>query len=128
MDDNDIVSYSFAQDSYEGEEGGSVTVTLNLNIAPSEEKVFTLQVLHIGGASMADYSGITFTDENSGKFTVTFSPSSTSQTINVTVADDDVVDPGELINIVVTDSAGIAIGSPNATSIKLRDTDATSNN
>ena len=89
--------------------------------------MFTLQVLHTGGASKDDYSGITFIDEGS-TFTVTFDTSSTSQTITVSVTDDDVVDPGESINIVVTNSAGIATGSPNATSIRFGDTDATRSN
>ena len=72
-----------------------MTVTLNLNIAPgAEAKVFTLQVLHTGGASSrtTTRSGITFIDEGS-TFTVTFDTSSTSQTITVSVTDDDVARP-----------------------------------
>ena len=45
VDDNDTLSYSFGpgQDSYSEDEGGTVSVVLNLNIVPGAEKVFTLQ-------------------------------------------------------------------------------------
>jgi hypothetical protein len=128
VDDNDTLTYSFSQDSYSGDEGGTnVEVVLNLNIAPGAEKVFTLQVLHGGGASTADYSlsGITLDDQS--KFQLTFDANDTSKTITVDIADGDGLDPGESISFVVIDAAGVQAGSPSATEVRFTDTEQSGN-
>ena len=128
VDDNDTLTYSFGQDSYSEDEGGTVSVVLNLNIVPGAEKVFTLQVLHGGGASTADYSlsGITLDDRS--RFQLTFQANETSETISVVIEDDDGLDPGESISFVVIDAAGITPGSPSGTEVRFTDTEPPASN
>ena len=128
VDDNDTLTYSFADDSYSGDEGTNVSVVLNLNIVPGAEKVFTLQVLHGGGASTADYSlsGITLDDRS--RFQLTFQANETSETISVVIEDDDGLDPGESISFVVIDAAGITPGIPSGTEVRFTDTEPPASN
>ena len=128
VDDNDTLTYSFAQDEYLGDEDGIVTVVLNLNIAPGAEKVFTLQVLHGGGASLADYSLSGITLDPQSKFQLTFGESETSKTITVDITASDGLDPGESISFVVINAVGVQSGSPSATEVRFTDTEPPTDN
>ena len=124
VDDNDTLTYSFAQDSYSGDEGGNVTVLLDLNIEPGEVKEFTLQVLHGGGASSADYDVENHPpDPESSKFQLTFAANEKRKAISVAITASDGLDPGESISFVVIDAVGVKAGSPSATEVKFVDTE-----
>ena len=112
VDDNDTLTYSFAQDEYSGDEGGpAVTVLLDLNIEPGEVKEFTLQVLHGGGASSADYDVENHPpDPESSKFQLTFAANekrSRRSAWRITASDG--LDPGESISFVVIDAVGVKV-------------------
>ena len=88
-DDDPEVKVSFGADRYAAAEGGSVTVTVNLDADP--ERTVVIPVTHTAraGATSADYSGV--------PANVTFDAGETAKEITFTATQDDIDDDGETV-------------------------------
>ena len=120
--DNDVpeVNVYFEQDTYSATENSSVTVKLKLSAAPERNLTITLTPENLGGALVADYSGI--------PAIVAFGPTDTEKTFSFTAADDSTDDDDESVKITLdtTDtrvSFGDANGNNAATTINITDDD-----
>ncbi len=111
------VSISFAEDAYEVDEGGSVTVTVNLSEDPDREVQVPITVAPQGGATAADYSGVP--DH------VTFGPGETTATFTVSATDDvtDDDDEGLLVGFGPL-PASVTAGDTTAATVSITDDDA----
>ena len=88
-DDAPSVVVSFAQDAYTVAEGSSVTVAVELDVAPEREVVIPLVATNQGGATSADYGTL--------PTSVTFSATETAKTFTFTATDDSADDDGESV-------------------------------
>ena len=88
-DDAPSVVVSFAQDAYTVAEGSSVTVAVELDVAPEREVVIPLVATNQGGATSADYGTL--------PTSVTFSATETAKTFTFTATDDSADDDGERV-------------------------------
>ena len=110
---------SFEQDAYTVAEGSSVTVAVELDVAPEREVVIPLVAANQGGASSSDYGTL--------PTSVTFSATETAKTFTFTATDDSTDDDGESVLFTFgTLPGGVSEGSTNETVISITDDDVPS--
>ena len=86
------VSVGFGAAGYTAAEGGAgATVRVDLDPAPGRDVTIPITRENLGGATDADYSGVSES--------LTFGAADTSRTFTVTAADDSEVDPGESVRL-----------------------------
>ena len=110
------LTVSFGADRYAAAEGGSVTVTVNLDADP--ERTVVIPVTHTprAGATGADYSGV--------PATVTFDSGDTSKTFSFRAAADTVDDDDEEVLIRFgTLPTGVSAGTVKETLVSITDDD-----
>ena len=114
--DLDVVTVSFAQPSYEVDEGGTVTVTVELDADPDSELVIPLRLTEVG-ASSADYTDVP-------EF-LTFPDGVRTQTFTVRAVDDTEVEDDESLSLAFGMlPPGVAAGAAGAeTTIEIIDND-----
>ena len=130
VNDNDTMTYSFDEREHTVNEGGTVMVTLSVNIAAGSDdnRRFGISVVTSGGATSpdptaepaveGDYSGV--------PNEVTISGGATSQSFTVTIRDNDGDDDGEAIHIVVSSEPdGVSAGDITVVTINITDTHVT---
>ena len=115
-DDDPIVRVSFAKSSYEVDEGGTVTVTVELDVDPERTVVIPISVDNQDGATGGDYSGV--------PASVSFMAGEQSQEITFAATDDTVDDDDESVEL----SFGalperVSGGTPSATTVEIIDDD-----
>ena len=118
LEDNDgaeRVTVSFGAATYTATEGGDdATVSVELDAAPGRSVTVPLTKEHMGGATMADYSGI--------PGSVTFGANQKATTFAVTATTGDGSDGGESVSIGFgTLPKGVLAGSPAAATVTLAD-------
>ena len=90
-DDDPIVRVSFGESSYEVDEGGTVTVTVELDVEPERTVVIPISVDNQDGATGGDYSGV--------PSSVTFHATDMSKTINFAATQDTLDDDDESVEL-----------------------------
>ena len=116
-DDNDPeVTVSFAEPSYSVAEGGTVTVTVELDAEPERTVVIPITRTPQNGASSGDYSA---------PASVTFNATETSKTITFRALDDTLDDDGESVKLSFGSSLppSVAAGSTPTTTVAIGDDD-----
>ena len=83
------VAVSFERDTYSVAEGNSVTVKVNLSVAPERQLVIPITKANEDGASNSDYSGV--------PGYVTFESGETEKSFTFSVSQDMVDDDGESV-------------------------------
>ena len=113
------VAVSWAQTIYSVAEGGSVTVTAELDDDPEKTVVVPIARTDQGGAGSGDYSGV--------PSTITFESGDTSQTFTFTfTATDDAIDDDDesvLLAFGPTLPPGVTQGTPAGTVVRITDND-----
>ena len=116
-DDDPQVKVSYGLAEYTATEGGSVTVTVELDADP--ERTVVIPVTHTprAGASNTDYSGV--------PATVTFDSGDTSKTFTFSATDDTVDDDDEevLLGFEASLPAGVSTGTPATSTVTITDDD-----
>ena len=117
-DDVPSVVASFAQDAYTVAEGGSVTVTVELDAAPERQVIIPLSAANQGGATSADYGTL--------PTSATFAATDTEKTFTFTATDDTTDDDGESVQFTFgsTLPTGVSEGSTNEATVSITDDDA----
>ena len=116
--DTDVpdVKVSFGAATYTAAEGGSATITVELDEAPEREVVVPLTRTNQDGASDADYSGV--------PASVTFSATQTSRTFTFAATADGEDDDGESVKLAFgTMPAGVSAGTTDEATVSITDTD-----
>ena len=110
----ETVTVSFGAASYTVTEGGSKTVTVNLDDDPERRVIIPIETDDEGGASGSDYSGV---PEN-----VTFDAGETSKTFDISATEDNLAESGEKVKLsfgtLPTDATA---GTPNEASVSIHD-------
>ena len=107
---------SFGSSTYTVVEGGTVTVTVGLDVDPERTVVIPITTTNQGGATNGDYMGV--------PADVTFNSGDTSMTFEITATDDSAVDGGESIKLGFgTLPAKVTEGSPDETTVSITDND-----
>ena len=115
-DNEPAVEVSFGQSTYTVVEGGTVTVTVGLDVDPERTVVIPITTTNQGGATNGDYMGV--------PADVTFNSGDTSMTFEITATDDSAVDGGESIKLGFgTLPAKVTEGSPDETTVSITDND-----
>ena len=111
------VAVSWAQDTYTVAEGGSVTVTAELDDDPEKTVVVPIARTDQGGADSGDYSGV--------PSTITFESGDTSKTFTFTATDDAQDDDDESVQLAFgpTLPSGVTQGTPSTTTVSITDDD-----
>ena len=111
------VKVMFGNAAYTAAEGGQVEVTVTLSADPERTVVVPIEETLEGGASSADYSGVSSS--------VTFASSETSQTITFVATADADNDDGEGVKLSFGAPlpAGVTEGTPNETTVSITDDD-----
>ena len=111
------VEVSFGAASYTVDEGSSVTVTVELDIAPEREVEVPLTHTAQGDTTAGDYSGV--------PTSVTFGSSETEQTFTFTAEDDDVDDDGDsvLLGFGTPLPDGVSAGATATSTVSITDDD-----
>ena len=111
------VAVSWAQTAYTVAEGGSVTVTAELDDDPEKTVVVPIARTDQGGAGSGDYSGV--------PSTITFESGDTSKTFTFTATDDALDDDGESVQLAFgpTLPSGVTQGTPASTLVRITDDD-----
>ena len=113
----DDVKVSFGLAEYTAAEGGSVTITVTLDLDPERAVTIPLTATNEGGATDADYSGV--------PASVTFESGDTSKTFTFAATDDSVDDDGERVKLAFgTLPNGIRAGTTSETVVSITDDDA----
>ena len=115
-DDVPAVTVSYEQATYTVAEGSSVTVKVQLDVAP--ERTVTVPINHApqGGATAADYSGV--------PTSVTFNSGDTEKTFSFAAASDSVDDDGESVKLTFgTMPTGVSAGTTNESVVSITDDD-----
>ena len=113
------MTVDFAQDSYTVAEGSSVTVTVELDVAPERQVIIPLTATSQGGATSSDYGTL--------PASVTFAATDTEKTFTFTATDDSDDDDGESVKFTFgTLPTGVSEGSTNEAVISITDDDAPS--
>ena len=111
------VKVSFGSAAYTAAEGGTVEVTVTLDVDPERTVTIPLTATNENGASNADYSGV----PNS----VTFDAGETSKDITFAATDDTVDDDDESVKLGFgTLPTGITAGTTSETVVSITDDDA----
>ena len=116
-DDDPLVEVSFGEPTYTVDEGGTVDVTLTLNVDP--ERAVTIPVTATGqdGASAADYSGV--------PISVTFASGETEKTLTFTATQDPADDDGESVKLGFGSLPDrVTAGTPSEATVSITDDDA----
>ena len=90
-DDDPLVEVSFGEATYDVDEGGTVDVTLTLNVDPERPVTIPVTATEQDGATSADYSGV--------PTNVTFASGETTKTITFTAVQDTDNDDGESVKL-----------------------------
>ena len=116
-DDVPSVQVSFGASSYTVAEGSSLTVTVELDIAPEREVEVALTHTAQGDTTAADYSGV--------PTSVTFAADETSKTFSFAAAPDEVDDDGDSVVLGFGSSlpASVTAGSPATATVNITDND-----
>ena len=110
------VAVSWAQTTYSVAEGGSVTVTAELDVDPERAVTIPITATNEGGATDADYSGV--------PASVTFGSGDTSKTFTFAATDDAIDDDGERVKLAFgTLPTGITAGTNSETVVSITDDD-----
>ena len=111
------VAVSFERDTYSVAEGNSVTVKVNLSVAPERQLVIPITKANEDGASNADYSGV--------PAYVTFESGETEKSFTFSVSQDMVDDDGESVQLGFGSGlpTGVAEGATDETTVFLIDDD-----
>ena len=117
-DDVAAVTVSYGAAAYSVTEGGSAaTVTVELSADPERTITIPISVMHNGGATSADYSGV--------PSSVTFTSGDTSESFVVMATDDSVDDDGESLTLDFGSlPTGVSEGSPASAIISILDNDS----
>ena len=111
------VAVSWAQTTYSVAEGGSVTVTAELDDDPEKTVVVPIARTDQGGAGSGDYSGV--------PTTITFESGDTSKSFTFTATDDAQDDDDESVQLTFgpTLPSGVTQGTPAGTLVRITDDD-----
>ena len=111
------VAVSFERGTYSVAEGNSVTVTVNLSVAPERQVVVPITKANEDGASNSDYSGV--------PAYVTFESGETEKSFTFSVSQDMVDDDGESVQLGFGSSlpTGVTEGTTDETTVFLIDDD-----
>ena len=117
--DDDVpasVTVSYGQGTYTVAEGSSVTVKVQLSVAPERTVTVPINRAPQGGATTADYSGV--------PTSVTFNSTDTEKTFSFAAASDSVDDDGESVKLTFgTLPTGITAGTTNESVVSITDDD-----
>ena len=121
-DDHPVVTVSFEQASYAGDEGDNVTIKVKLSADPEQTVTVPLDKTDQDGANSADYSGV----PNS----VTFDAGETEYEFTFSAASDNIDDDKESVKLVLGTPlpSGVTAGSPSETVVSITDDDLPSVN
>ena len=110
-DDDPQVTVSFEEAAYTVTEGGTVTVTVELDADPERTVVIRLMMEYLGGAESTDYSGV--------PAELTFSAGDTSKSFTFTATQDTMDDDGEGVKVAFGTPlpTGVSVGAPTTVSI-----------
>ena len=115
-DNEPAVTVSFGAATYDVAEGGTVTVTVALDVDPERTVVIPITRANQNGATDGDYSGV--------PSDVTFNSGETSKTFTITGTDDSVDDDGESIKLGFgTLPTKVTAGSLDETTVSITDND-----
>ena len=111
------VAVSWAQTTYSVVEGGTVTVTAELDDNPEKTVIVPIAITNQGGASNSDYSGV--------PPSLTFDSGDTSKSFTFTATDDALDDDDESVQLAFgpTLPSGVTQGTPASTMVKITDDD-----
>ena len=116
-DDDPAVVVSFGSSAHSVTEGGTVEVTVALDVDPERTVTVPLTVTVRDGASSADYSGI--------PVSVTFDSGEVLKTLTFSATQDDVNDDGESVKLTFGTPlpARVSAGTGNESTVNIRDDD-----
>ena len=111
------VAVSWAQTTYTVAEGGTVTVTAELDDDPEKTVVVPIARTNQGGAGSGDYSGV--------PSTITFESGDTQKSFTFTATDDAIDDDDESVQLAFgpTLPSGVTQGTPAGTVVRITDDD-----
>ena len=118
IEDNDVpqVQVSFARDTYTVNEGSAVMMIVTLDKDPERAVIIPLLTSHQGGATNADYSGVSER--------VTFNAGETEKTFEITAIDDGIDDDNETVTLRFGNlPTRVSQGSPSTVAIAITDGD-----
>ena len=118
IEDNDVpqVQVSFARDTYTVNEGSAVMMIVTLDKDPERTVIIPLLTSHQGGATNADYSGVSER--------VTFNAGETEKTFEITAIDDGIDDDNETVTLRFGNLPNrVSSGSPSTVAIAITDGD-----
>ena len=114
--DDPEVAVQFGVSAYSVTEGGTVPLTVTLDVDPERTVTVPLTVTDQHGASPADYSGV--------PAGVTFDSGEISKTITFSATQDDVDDDGESVKLTFgTPPPRVSAGTVNESTVNIRDDD-----
>ena len=111
----DDAQASFDRDTYTADEGGTVSVTVNLSAALPRSVTIPITAAGLGGATTYDYSG--------APPSVDFAAGETSKSFTLTATQDRSDDDGESVRLSFDLPSGIAAGRHATTTVLIRDDD-----
>ena len=116
-DDDPAVVVSFGSSAHSVTEGGTVEVTVTLDVDPERTVTVPLTVTVRDGASSADYSGV--------PVSVTFDSGEVLKTLTFSATQDDVNDDGESVKLTFGTPlpARVSAGTGNESTVNIRDDD-----
>ena len=116
-DDDPAVVVSFGSSAHSVTEGGTVEVTVALDVDPERTVTVPLTVTVRDGASPADYSGV--------PASVTFDSGEVLKTLTFSATQDDVDDDGESVKLTFGTPlpARVSAGTGNESTVNIRDDD-----
>ena len=111
------VAVSFDQSAYSVAEGNTITVKVNLSVAPERQVVIPITTGDQGGVTSADYSGV--------PGSVTFESEETEQSFTFTAAHDTLDDDGESVKLGFGSNlpTGVNEGATDETTLFINDDD-----
>lgn len=114
------VSFTNATSGITEGNSGTATYNVSLTLSAAQTSAVTVQVSVDAANSTADASDYSFTSPQ----TVTFAAGQTTQTVTVTINGDTQPEADEILRLVLgATSMGIAVGSPNAHDMTIRNDD-----
>ena len=119
--DGDVpsVSVSFGAATYSVAEGGTVDVTVTLDVAPEREVTIPITTTDQGGAGVDDYSGV--------PASLTFGAAETEKSFTFSATQDGVDDDGESVKLAFgTLPDGVTAGTTNTATVSILQADAPS--
>ena len=112
-----------AAGSFIGVEGSTAAVTVTRTGVTTGTS--TVQYALSGGTATVGTCGVGSADYVAGSGTLTFGPSETTKTVNVTLCGDAITEsPDETIGVTISSPTGAVLGTPDDGSVRIIDTDA----